>query len=66
MTSLLKTFWSDGRMGLAAAVGLVVFTVLAWKDRYWGTPGRLHYTLVTLAALASIPFLHYWNLLGLT
>ncbi|KAF5435572.1 hypothetical protein C5S35_10745 [Candidatus Methanophagaceae archaeon] len=44
-----------------AALG---FTVLAWKNRYWGVVGRVHYTLVTVAALAFIWFLDYWNLLG--
>ncbi len=44
-----------------AALG---FTVLAWKNRYWGVAGRVHYTLVTVAALAFIWFLDYWNLLG--
>jgi len=44
-----------------AALG---FTVLAWKNRYWGVAGRVHYTLVTLAALAFIWWLNYWNLLG--
>ena len=50
-------------LAIVLTIGLVVFTVLAWKDRYWNAWGRLHYTLVTLAALAFIPFLHYWNLL---
>jgi CubicO group peptidase (beta-lactamase class C family) len=45
-------------------IGLLVFTVLAWRDDYWSVPGRLHYSLVTLAALVFIWFLNYWNLLG--
>jgi len=44
-----------------AALG---FTALAWKNRYWGVIGRVHYTLVTAAALAFIWWLNYWNLLG--
>jgi uncharacterized Tic20 family protein len=51
-------------LAVVLTIGSLVFTVLAWKDRYWGILGRLHYTLVTLAAVVSIPFLHYWNLLG--
>ncbi len=43
---------------------LVIFTFLAWKDRYWSLVGRLHYTVVTVAALAFIWFANYWNLLG--
>jgi hypothetical protein len=44
--------------------GALVYTVLAWKDSYWGITGRLHYTLVTVAAVAFVWFLNYWNLLG--
>jgi len=45
-------------------VGLLIFTVLAWKNAYWSVMGRLHYSLITLAALVFIWFLDYWNLLG--
>ena len=51
-------------LAVVLTIGSLVFTMLAWKDRYWGTLRRLHHTLVTLAALAFIPFLAYWNLLG--
>lgn len=33
---------------------LVVFTFMAWKERYWSLFGRVHYTLVVLAALTSV------------
>ena len=45
-------------------VGALVFTVLAWKDGYWGIVGRVHYTLVTIAALAFLWSLNFLNLLG--
>jgi uncharacterized membrane protein YuzA (DUF378 family) len=45
-------------------IGLLVFTLLAWKEGYWSTMGRVHYTLITLAALAFTWFMNYWNLLG--
>ena len=54
-------------MALLAAVltiGALVYTVLAWKEGYWGIAGRVYYTLVTLAAVAFVWFLNYWNLLG--
>jgi hypothetical protein len=54
-------------LGVLAAVltiGALVYTVLAWKDSYWGIAGRAYYTLVTLAALAFVWFMNYWNLLG--
>ena len=52
---------------LAAAVltvPLLVFAVLAWKSVIGGPASRIHYTLVTAAALAFVWFLNYWNLLG--
>jgi CubicO group peptidase (beta-lactamase class C family) len=43
---------------------LLVFAALAWKDGYWSLVGRLHYTVVTLAALVFVWFANYWKLLG--
>jgi len=54
-------------LALVASVLAMVsfaFIVLAWKNRYWSLAGRVHYTIVTLAALAFIWFLVNWNLLG--
>jgi hypothetical protein len=51
-------------LSTALTVAAGVYTVLAWKDRFWGLTGRVHYTLVTLAAVAFVWFLNYWNLLG--
>jgi hypothetical protein len=45
-------------------LGLAVFTVLGWTNKYWSVMARAHYSLITLAALVFIPFLLYWNLLG--
>ncbi len=45
-------------------LGLVIFTVLAWKHRYWTFLGRCRYSVITLVALMRIPFLVYWNRLG--
>ncbi|HLO34253.1 MAG TPA: serine hydrolase domain-containing protein, partial [Anaerolineales bacterium] len=54
-------------LGVLAAVptaGALVYGVLAWKDRYWGVAYRVYYTLVTIAAVAFVWFLNYWNWLG--
>jgi CubicO group peptidase (beta-lactamase class C family) len=54
-------------LGVLAAlltVGALVYTVLAWKDRYWGVAYRVYYTLATVAAVGFVWFLHYWNWLG--
>lgn len=49
----------------ALTLSLPVLAVLAWKKGYWSIWMRVHYSLVTLVAIANIPFLSYWNLLGL-
>lgn len=39
-------------------------TALAWKDGYWSTQGRIHYSLIALAALIFIWWTNYLNLSG--
>ena len=51
-------------MSAVLTVGALVYTVLAWKNSYWGIAARAYYTLVTVAAVAFVWFLNYWNLLG--
>ena len=51
-------------LGAVLTIGALVFTILAWKDKYWGVAGRLYYTLVTLTAVAFIWSLNTLNLLG--
>lgn len=46
------------------ALAMLAVTLLAWKDRHGSWLGRVHYALVTLAALAFVWFAAYWNLLG--
>ncbi len=53
-----------GVLSAVLTVGAVVYTVLAWKKRYWSIGARVYYSLVTVAAVAFIWFLNYWNLLG--
>lgn len=48
----------------AIALALPFFSAAAWRRAAGGLIGRIHYSLVTLALLLFIPFLHYWNLLG--
>jgi len=50
--------------GIAAlAILMLLFMLVAWVRRYWSIPGRIHYALVTFAALAFVWWLVYWNLL---
>ncbi len=54
-------------MALLAALltlGAIFYTVMAWKDGYWGSAWRAYYTLFTIAAVAFVWFLNIWNLLG--
>jgi CubicO group peptidase (beta-lactamase class C family) len=53
-----------GVISAVLTVAAVVFTVLAWKDSYWGAAVRAYYTLVTVAAVAFVWLLNQWNLLG--
>jgi hypothetical protein len=43
-------------------LGMVAFTILAWKEGYWRLGGRLFYTLVTLMGLVFIWIINYWHL----
>lgn len=61
--SFLAPLFIGGLIG-----GLIVEILLvgmAWRDRYWGTARRLHYTLVVLAGCVFAGWLNYWNLLRL-
>jgi CubicO group peptidase (beta-lactamase class C family) len=62
--ALLKTLLVIPILMTVLTVGPVVFTGLAWRNGYWHLSERIHYMLVTLAAIAYIWFLNYWNLLG--
>jgi CubicO group peptidase (beta-lactamase class C family) len=48
----------------ALTLVLLAYTVRAWAKQNWSVGMRSHYSLVALAALAFIPLLVYWNLLG--
>jgi hypothetical protein len=53
-----------GVVSAALTFAALVYAGLAWKDRYWSAAGRVYYTLVTVAAVAFVWFLNFWNLLG--
>ena len=53
-----------GVLSAALTVAALVYTALAWKKGYWGFVFRSYYSLVTIAAVAFVWFLNYWNLLG--
>ena len=43
---------------------LPVFAGVAWKNGWWKTGTRIHFTLLNLAILILIWWANYWNLLG--
>ena len=53
-----------GVLSAILTIGALIYTVLAWKNHYWGIAFRAYYTLVTTAAVAFVWFLNQWNLLG--
>jgi hypothetical protein len=61
---IVKIVLGVGVLSAVLTVGALLYSVLAWKRGYWGIATRVHYTLVTVAALAFVWFLNYWNLLG--
>ncbi len=61
---ILKIVLGLGVLAAVLTAGALVYSVLAWKDSYWSVAGRVYYTLVTVAAVAFVWFLNYWNLLG--
>lgn len=43
---------------------LIVAAIQMWRGSYWGPGRRIHFTLVTLAAISVCLFFVQWNLLG--
>ena len=64
VSMIYKIVLGVGVLAAALTVGALIYSVLGWKRGYWGIYARVHYTLATLAGLAFVWFLNYWNLLG--
>ena len=64
VSMIYKLVLGLGVLSAVLTVGALVYTVQAWKNGYWGIAFRAYYTLVTVAAVAFVWFLNYWNLLG--
>jgi hypothetical protein len=48
-----------------ASIGLVIYSVLALQNRYWNVRGRIHYLVITVAAVAWTWFVYEWNIAGI-
>jgi CubicO group peptidase (beta-lactamase class C family) len=64
VSPIIKVVLGLGLLSAALTVAALVYTVLAWKDKYWSIGSRLHYTVAAIAAVVFVWFLNYWNLLG--
>ncbi len=51
-------------VGGVLTVMLLVVAFFAWRGGYWHWAARLHFSLVTMAALTFLWQLSYWNMLG--
>jgi CubicO group peptidase (beta-lactamase class C family) len=63
VTPMLKKLLALPQVCVALAAVTVLGCLIAWINRYWRVSGRLHYTLVALAGVGFVAWLHYWNLL---
>ncbi|MGI8547210.1 MAG: serine hydrolase domain-containing protein [Gemmatimonadaceae bacterium] len=45
-------------------IALIVVAIQVWRRSYWGPGRRVHFTLVTLAAIVVFLFFNQWNMLG--
>ncbi len=63
-STIYKIVLGLGVLSAVLTCGALVTTALAWKNSYWNAAGRVYSTLVTIAAVAFVWFLNYWNLLG--
>ena len=57
-------FWVPW-VAVALTAGVLWLAFLAWKDGFWSMAGRIHFTLVAVAAAGFIWLLVSWGLLGL-
>jgi CubicO group peptidase (beta-lactamase class C family) len=51
-------------LNAALIVAVAVCAALSWRRRWWPPVARIHYSVIALAAVALIPILIYWRLLG--
>jgi len=51
-------------VALLLTLGMLWHAVKAWREGYWRLGRRIHYSLVTAAAVYLAVFFYYWNILG--
>ena len=45
-------------------VVMAVFAAISWRKQWWTLAARIHYSAISPSAVALIPILIYWRLLG--
>jgi hypothetical protein len=61
---IIKIVLGLGVLSAVLTAGALAYMVLAWKNSYWGIAFRAYFALVTVAAVAFVWFMNYWNLLS--
>lgn len=61
---MLKTLLLLTMIAVIFTVGVLLSLILIWERKFWTVYGRIHYTVLFLAACAFIWFLNYWHLFG--
>lgn len=51
-------------LAVLTTIGMVFFAVQAWRKGFWRLGRRIHYSLVTAAAVFMVVFYNYWNMIG--
>jgi len=44
--------------------GLILFTFIVWIKGLWKLLSRIHYTLITIASVALVWLMYFWNIFG--
>jgi len=50
---------------VAGALAMTYYAVMSWRRRFWGVVGRVHYTVLSVAALALVVLAWMWRLPGI-
>jgi CubicO group peptidase (beta-lactamase class C family) len=49
--------------GVVGAIAILGWSLVAWRDDYWGPMGRVHYTVLATTSIGFALVLAYWNLI---
>jgi amino acid transporter len=64
VTPLLNLLFVLALVSALLTIGMIIGGIMAWMRKFWTSRSRIHYTLITLAAILFVLELLYWNMLG--